>query len=128
MTLRTCLLLSDDPDDHVEFSEALQEACADYVLMAVCDPAKAIELLALRRLVPDVVIADFALGGFDASLFFETMRKNVELSHLPVIAYGNSTDPSMRSHPQIRVFLDDNISYSALRTVLAETLNGASRS
>lgn len=125
MTLRTCLLLSDDPDDLVEFTEALQEASGNYVLMAVSSPDKAIQLLALKRFVPDLVIVDFTLGGFDSDLFFETMQNNAELSHMPVVGYGDSTNLSTRLHPRIRLFLDDDITYGGLRKVLSEVLNGA---
>lgn len=126
MTLRTCLLLSDDPDDHIELREALQEASSSYVIMAVFDPDKAIQLLALKKLVPDLIIVDFTLGGFDSDLFLDTLQSD-GLSLTPVVAYGDTTSLSKRSHPRISAFLDDDITYSGLRRKLVEILNGSTR-
>lgn len=127
MTLRTCLLLSDDPDDHIEFTEALQEVSGNYVLMAVHDAAKAIQLLAFNKLLPDLLIVDLTVSGLDAERFFETVQR-VELSHMSVVAYGDTMNLSMRSHPRIKVFLDDDMTYSDLRKVLTDVLNGAAYS
>lgn len=124
MILRTCLLLSDDPDDHIELAEALQEASGNYVIMAVRDPDKAIQLLAHKKLVPDLIIVDFTLGGFDTDLFFHTLQSD-GLSHTPVVAYGDSTNLSRHSHPRIEMFLDDDITYSGLRKALVEILDGS---
>src|SRR5688500_13634794 len=89
MIVRTCLLISDDPDDHIEFSEALYEISDDTVLISVADLKKAMELLSLKRCIPEYIFLNIAMSGFNPDDLFSSMDEP-ELKHIQVIAYGES--------------------------------------
>jgi CheY-like chemotaxis protein len=120
--IRTCLLVSDDPDDHVEFAEALQEIPGNIVLVVVMDPEKAIQLVARKRIVPDLLIVDVSVSDFDFKEFFEAIQNDPSLRPVPVLAYGEFADLTTKGHPRISIFLHNDFSYSALRKALAEII------
>lgn len=88
MIVRTCLLISEDPDDHVEFSEALYEIADDIVLMAVSDAGKAMDLLTFKRCIPDYIILSGGIGSLEADRFFAVLDSDPLLKEIMVIAYG----------------------------------------
>ena len=117
--LRTCLILSDDPDDHIEISEAIYEVSGNAAVMFMSDAEKAIELILLRNIMPDIIIVDTALDGFNRDLFFETIQHDHHLSAVTVVAYGATDELSHWDHPNVCVFLENDISYTALRNTLS---------
>src|SRR5688572_17083107 len=112
MVVKTCLLISDDPDDHVEFSEALYEISDDTVLMTVSDISKAIDLLTLKKCVPEFIFLNINIPAFRPDTFFDTLHDDPILKEVQVIVYGD--DRSIQS-PRIATFLDSDISYSELK-------------
>ena len=118
--LKTCLLVSDDPDDHMEFAEALQEISENIVLVVVMDPDKATQLVARKSIVPDLLIVDVAISRFDHVKFFEVMQNEPELLPVPVLAYGEFADLTSKGHPRITLFLQNDTPYSALRKALED--------
>lgn len=120
MTIRTCLLVTDDPDDHIEFSEALYEISSDTVLLAVTDPGKALTLVALKRLIPDYIIVDLGMSDFSADVFFDSLDEDPGLENIPLIAYGEFSDLEKVKTGRISAFLNNDSSYSGLRSLLVK--------
>jgi CheY-like chemotaxis protein len=123
MILRTCLLVSDDPDDHLEFSEALYEISSDTILMTVADANKALELLTMKRHVPDYILLDLAMNGINTDAFLEALHSDPELDNITVIAYGEYADFGKVKTPGISVFLNSGFTYSDLRNFLSKIVN-----
>ena len=123
MILRTCLLVTDDPDDQIDFTEALYEISSDTVLLAVTDPKKALTLLALRRLIPDYIIVDLAMSDFSADVFFSTIGDDPRLNDIPLIAYGEFSDLEKVKNGRISAFLNNDFTYSGLRNLLVKIVN-----
>ena len=123
MMLRTCLLVSDDPDDHIMFTEVLCEISSDIVLMAVLDRAKALDLLSSGRHLPDYLIIDLSNSDPGADPFFTALEKHPGLSQVPLIVYGDFSQSAALSNGRIMAFLDNDFTYSRLRSMLAQIIN-----
>jgi hypothetical protein len=119
MVVRTCLLLSDDPDDHIEFSEALYEVSDDTVLVTVSDFKKAIDLLSLKKCIPEFVLLNLAIPDFKADKFFDTLNDDPDLKYVRVITYGEAD--TVHS-PRITTFLQDDLSFSELKEALKKAI------
>lgn len=126
MTLKTCLLLSDDPDDHIEFTEALHEVAENSVVIIVMNADKATRLLAMKKVIPDLVIVDITLTGLDSDSFFDTMQNDPQLGIIPLVVYGELSELQPINHTRISVFLDNSITYSGLRKALLDLLDCSS--
>ena len=64
MTLKTCLLVTDDADDHQAFTEAFNEISANTVVLIVLDSQKALELLKAKVHSPDYLFLDLSFQLF----------------------------------------------------------------
>lgn len=117
MIVRTCLLVSDDPDDHIEFSEALSEISDDTVVMTISDPAKALDVLRLKKCVPEYLFLNLATSDFSPEAFFQALEGNL-LKSVTVVAYGEVMNTTAVRHERIDVFLDDGLTFSELKKAL----------
>ncbi len=117
--VRTCLLISDDPDDHVELSEALYEISDDTVLITVSDVSKAMDLLTANKCVPEFILLNLIISGLVIQEFLNALDKNPALSHVRIIAYGESeTIQSAR----FTAILDADLTYSELKEALKKLI------
>ena len=119
MIVRTCLLISDDPDDHIEFSEALYEISDDTVLVTVSGIKKAAELLRLRKCTPEFIFLNAGISDFDSKTFFAMLHNDELLRKVKVILYG---DPMPDMVSSIAVVLDPDLTYSELKEVLKKEI------
>ena len=122
MIVRTCLLVSDDPDDHVEFSEALYEVSDDIVLVTVTHPGKAVDLLALRQCVPSYIFLNLEMGGFDPDDFLRAIEANPDLEGIEVIAFGEYSDYEKLQTRRVSRFLNHQMNYTELRNYLEKVI------
>ena len=124
MTVRTCLLVSDDPDDHVEFTEALYEIASDIVVLVVSDTGRAAELILSGRHVPDILIVDLAVNGFNHDDFFSSLAKDAGFASLTILAYGDAGEFEKIKSPRISAFMERDSAYSEIRGFLRKVLDG----
>jgi hypothetical protein len=122
MIVRTCLLVSDDPDDHVEFSEALYEISSDVILVTVTHPGKAVDLLLLRQCVPSYIFLNLEMNGLNPDDFLMAVERNVDLQGIEIIAYGDYSDYEKLKTRRISAFLNHQMSYSELRNFLQKVV------
>jgi hypothetical protein len=119
MVVRTCLLISDDPDDHIEFAEALYEISDDIVLVSVSDIRKAIDLLSLKKCVPEFILLNLTIPEFEPDVFFDALNDDPVFKYVQVIAYGEagSIQPL-----RVQVMIDHDLSYSELKKALGAAI------
>lgn len=86
--ITTTLLISDDLDDHLSFTEAFAKVLPSMVVVAVLSQDKAIELLSSRKLVPDYVFLDLTSPNSDVSALLASIRNNEDGKHISFTAYG----------------------------------------
>ena len=123
MALRTCLLISDDPDDHLEFSEAMYEVSNDTILISLVNARKAMDLLKANICVPDFIFFDLS-DGVHADVFLTAMQKNPIMENVPVIVYGDYSEYERITTLGVAAYLNKDYSYSDLRAFLKKVLNG----
>lgn len=122
MTARICLLISDDPDDHIEFTEALNEISNEIVLLTVADPEKAITLLARRLVNPEYIFLNLEMNDFTADDFLDALASN-GLEHIEIIAYGEYGDFDRLQAHRITAFLNSEMGYSDLTNFFAKLVS-----
>src|SRR5690606_20748319 len=118
MVLRTCLLVSDDPDDHVMFTEVLHDISSDIVLINVMDALKAFRLLSSGRYHPDYLIVDASNAANDVAAF----EQAPELERIPLVVYGEFPHVTTTTTSRAVAFLGNDLTYSRLRTMLAAVI------
>lgn len=122
MSVRTCLLVSDDPDDHIEFTEALYEIADDVVVLIVPDSKRAAQLVLSKRHIPDYLIVDLAMDAFGRDDFLSTLQQDPDLRKIYVLAYGDDADYENVKTKPFSVFLNRDATYSDIRTLLQTIL------
>jgi len=74
MAIKTCLLITDDPDDHVAISEAISEIDKDMIVLLVLESEKALELLKGNAHIPHYIFLDLSTHGLQANNFLNTIE------------------------------------------------------
>jgi two-component SAPR family response regulator len=123
MIVKTCLLISDDPDDHIEFSEALYEISNDIILLSVTHPKKALDLLSMKKCNPDFIFVNLEMNGYNADEFLTAVEENPDLENIRVVAYGEYGDYDKIKTRRISSFLNNDTSFSELRNFLSKIVN-----
>jgi DNA-binding NarL/FixJ family response regulator len=121
-TLKTCLLISDDPDDHFEFSEALQETAAQFILISVFDSHKVVDLLRMKRILPDYIFLDLSMGEPNDKALTELIESQSNLQAIRLIRYGQDYTPKEKFSGNISTVLGKDFSYSELKQFLKRIL------
>ena len=124
MIVRTCLLVSDDPDDHIEFSEALYEISDDLILVTVTHPAKAVELLALRQCLPAYIFLNLEMAQFNPDDFLMAVEANPDLEGTEIIAFGEYSDYEKLQTRRVSAFLNNQMNYTELKNFLQKVVRG----
>ena len=120
MIVRTCLLISDDPDDHVEFSEALYAISNDTVLVTVSDVNKAISLLKMKKCVPEFLFIHLGIPAFEPDVFFQSLLGDDHLKTMNVIGFGDPA--SIVSSNGFMAVLNGDMNYAELKEALRRLL------
>src|SRR5690606_10018961 len=122
MMVRTCLLITDDPDDYFEYSEAMYEVAEDSVVLMVSDVAKATDLLLLRRCIPELVLLSTNIAGLRPEFLFETLAQLPEFSHVRVVGFGEHPEVLEAFKGQVFAFGPTAMGYSELKEFLSRLI------
>lgn len=120
MPIKTCLLITDDPDDHLAFSEVLAEISSKTIVLVVLDSEKALGLVKSRKLIPDYIFLDISMPGIRINSFLNAIRGDDALCGTPYVVYGDKSEFKKIEDPADIVFFDKNYEYSGLRRFLKE--------
>ena len=116
-----CLLVTNDPDDFLEFSEALNEISDDAILVAVADTTRAIKLLQEKLQRPDFILINLSMYGGMPETFLKLLIDHDTLKRVPVVGYGASENlDGVKS--RISQFLGEDFSYADLKKSLTALL------
>lgn len=122
MYLKTCLLVTDDPDDHQAFSEALAEISDNTVLIVILDSKKASLLLREKKHIPDYIFVDLSMHDIHINEFMSVVRLDSALNQIPTILYGEETELTKISNADKTPFFSKDYSYAQLRRFLMGVL------
>lgn len=122
MNLETCLLVTDDPDDHQVFSEALSEISPGVILVVIPDSEKAVELLKAKKLVPDYIFLDLSMHGVRINSFLKVLKADDVLKRIPAVVYGNDDELENAAATDFAAFFSKDYNYSELRSFLRDVI------
>lgn len=114
-TVKICLLVSDDPDDHQLLSEAIREISKEIVLTILLEGDNLIQVLADGKIQPDFIVLDTTIVSNEVDLIAK-LGSFKKLRHVPVILYADDADdqPNYPAH----LVLSKMLKYSELRSKL----------
>src|SRR5687767_1964240 len=120
MSVKTCLLISDDPDDHHAFSEALTEISENTIVLIVIESKKALELVISKRHIPDYIFIDLSMHGIRINSFLKDIKNDQDLSLIPTVVYGEEASFEKIEGSEKVIFFNKEYEYSELRDFLRE--------
>lgn len=121
MNLKTCLLITDDPDDHQVFSEAMTEIIPNTIVLSVLSAENAWRLLSERKHVPDYIFVDLTTYGIDAAAFLNALKTDTVLKNIFTVVYGED-ETLGNGKPDGFYFFSKDYDYGELRSFLKRTL------
>jgi CheY-like chemotaxis protein len=118
MTVKTCLLVTDDPDDHQVIAEALSDISESTILLNILDSQKALLLLKDAEYRPDYLMLDISMHGIKINSILNFVRSESNSSPIPVIIYG-PLEPFLQidDHHNL-IFFNKEYEYSELKDFL----------
>ena len=87
----------------------------------LADIDKAIDLLVLKRCIPDFIILSGGIGGLDPGRFFDALSDEPLLRDIRVIAYG---EWDALRFPRVNATIEADLSYSELKDALRKATEG----
>ncbi len=121
MTVKTCLLITDDPDDHQAFSEAFAEVSEETIVLIVLDSQKALEMLRAKKHAPDFIFLDMSMHGIRINTFLKFIKfDHSDLNQVPVVVYGDHGEFYRLEYASEVTFFNKEYEYSELRDFLKE--------
>jgi CheY-like chemotaxis protein len=120
MTLKTCLLVTDDADDHQAFTEAFSEISENTIVLIVLDSQKALELLKAKLHSPDYLFLDLSMQGIRINSFLKTIRTDTALNGIPTVVYGEESNLDNLGQYAGLTFFNKEYEYSELREFLKD--------
>src|SRR5688572_26524082 len=125
MNSKIFLLITDDPDDYVEFSSALDEISSDAILLTIANGQKAAKVLEENIFVPYCVLINILMHEGNADQVLTTLGKGKAYSSTRRVAYGGEgTEFNQLTKREEADFLRSSLPYSELRTKLTKILEG----
>jgi CheY-like chemotaxis protein len=122
MTIKTCLLVTDDPDDHLAFSEALKEISEQTTVMIILDSQKALDLITFKKHVPDYIFLDLSTHGIRINTFLKTLHADPKLVSIPIVVYGDQKSFEKVEDKDRVSFFSKDYEYTDLKKFLKEML------
>lgn len=91
MRFKNLLLIDDDEDDQELFIEAAKEVSPDIHITVVPDASVALDRLARKSLVADVIFSDLNMPRMNGQQFLLEIKRRPELKDIPVIIFSTSS-------------------------------------
>jgi hypothetical protein len=118
MTVKTCLLVTDDPDDHQAFSEAASEISEGAIVLIILESQKALELLKTKAHKFNYIFLDLSMHGIRINTFLKILQNELKLD-AGIAVYGSEVDFSSIENPTKLAFFSKEYEYSELRDFLS---------
>lgn len=120
MIVKTCLLVTDDPDDHQAFSEAFAEISMEAVVLIVLNSEKALELIRRKKHVPDYIFLDLSMHGIRINTFLKSIKADTDTQSVPTVVYGDQEGFEKIDNAENLIFFNKEYEYSELRSFLKD--------
>jgi CheY-like chemotaxis protein len=118
MALQKCLLVTDDPDDHQAFTDALNEISDNAVVVVILDSLKALTLLLEKSFLPDYIFVDLSMNGIRINSFLKRLRQEERLKKIPIVLYGDKGNYAATEEYELLFFFKKDYDFSELKNLL----------
>jgi CheY-like chemotaxis protein len=118
MALQKCLLVTDDPDDHQAFTDALNEISDNAVVVVILDSHKALTLLLEKSFLPDYIFVDLSMNGIRINSFLKTLRLEDGFKTVPIVLYGDKGNYAATEEYEALFFFKKDYDFSELKQLL----------
>jgi CheY-like chemotaxis protein len=125
MPLRTCLLVTDDSDDHQSISEAISQISEKTVVLNVLDSQMALLLLREKesKYQPDYIFLDLSMHGLRINSLLKSIRNEDGFFKSPVVVYGDIELFNQIDNAEHLIFFSKDYQYSELLDFLRTIFN-----
>jgi len=96
MKFTNIVLIDDDEEDHQIFLAALEHISTTVHYHLFTDGRKALQDLRLGNINPEVIFLDLNMPLMSGQEFLSQIKKEKELSQIPIIIFTTSADNSIR--------------------------------
>jgi CheY-like chemotaxis protein len=122
MALRTCLLVTDDPDDHQAISEAVSQISEKTIVLNILDSQKALMLLKESDCQPDYLFLDLSMHGIRINTLLKTIKDDDGMPKMPTVVYGLDDTFTQIEDTRHLIFFNKDYEYSSLKDFLLTIL------
>lgn len=99
-TFKTLLLVEDDVDDQLLFSDAIDAIDLDIKLSIANNGIEAFLRLQDDNLLPDVIFLDINMPMMSGFEFLSEIKRIDRLAHIPIVIFTTSNSPEQIKHSQ----------------------------
>ena len=92
MAIKNILLIDDDTDDHLFFTDALKEIDTGIQCVIENNARDALERLKKLSILPDILFLDLNMPFLNGYEFLRHLKSEPHLREIPVIIFSTSTD------------------------------------
>jgi len=114
MTLRTCLLVSDDADDHHAISEAVSQLSERIIVLNILDSQKALVLLKESSFMPDYIFLDLSMHGLRINSLLTALKDEDGFYKRRPVVYGDRESFEKIDNNENLIFFSKDYEYSEL--------------
>jgi len=127
MITKTCLLVTDDSDDHQAFSEAAAEISQSAVVLIILDSQKALQLLKKNTHPFDYIFLDLLMNGMRINSLLKVIQQELQLES-KIIVYGDEKGFNAIENKEGLTFFAKEYEYSELKNFLKRFFDASNRS
>lgn len=124
MNTRTCLLVTDDSDDHQAFSEAASEISESAIVLIILDSQKALQLLKTNTHQFDYIFLDLFMNGMRINSLLKVIQQELRLKS-KIIVYGDENGFESIDNKEGLTFFEKEYEYSELKNFLKRFIDSS---
>lgn len=126
MRHKKILLVDDDEDDQLIFTDALAELTSDMQCLIASNGYEALTQLKKEGEAPSVIFLDLNMPVMNGFEFLDMLRCMHQLKEIPVVVFTTSNDPIDQERSKeygVKKFFTKTSDFSQLKAKLHELLN-----
>jgi len=125
MIIKTCLLVTDDYDDHQAFSEAASEISEGAIVLIILESQKALHLLKTKSNFFDYIFLDLLMPDIRINSFLKVIQQEANATGT-IIVYGDEGSFTKIENPAELIYFKKDYKYSELRDFLKKFFDPSS--
>jgi len=125
MTQKNILLIDDDADDQLIFTDALGEISDEFTCITVKTGIEALVVIKSLTPIPSIIFLDLNMPLMNGFEFLSKIKRDLQFQHIPVVILTTSDNPvdkKIAENLGAAIFLTKTADFKLLKTQLSEVL------